>query len=216
MSSSNGPFVAVDTDDYIILHDTPGTSMADVVTNGQVHLSTAMPIKLPLANTGSLVLTDAPDSRVLAGEVRIHLSDTTGRSPDAPNEQVVTEFHEYVGWRMVQVDMSYKSSLEIIAPPGRRAGQYFPSPMLQDSAGNSYWPSGFYLEQMYVDNPQIEIVLQPEEPISNHIELPELMRKSPQHLTLMFYVKTGVTIESLSYGGGEPKYLFELAVPAGQ
>ncbi len=191
---------------YEIQHGTPGTLIRNMDELDVIQITPRLGVTLTRNAINGLTLTDEVPPRVIGGWSQIR-----GSSYVKSRKLRIQDLVQPDGALAVQVDVSLGSLLELKTLRGIGKDEYVPAPMLQDSIGNSYWPSGYFLKNMdggYLLETSIDRGGQ----FKNLNDLPRLSRNKPQKLTLVFFVNAGVTLESFSYGGGEPKHTFRLFI----
>lgn len=200
---SGEPTVTANT--YEIVHDAPGTPFE--ISKDVIEVSNRMGLTLTSNIVHGLELTEDKPSKVIQGEMLVVGGGRYVKSRKLRIEQ----FMEPAGSRMVQVNVSLYSPMALKSLRGYGKDEFVPGPLLQDSIGNSYWPSGYVLKSESGDK-NTKIVLDRGHQFKNLQDLPRLSRNKPQTLKLLFFVNKGVTINSYSYGGDQPKYTFELKI----
>lgn len=200
---SGEPVVNANT--FEIVHDAPGTPFD--ISDDVIKISNRMGLTLTSNIVHGLELTEDKPSKVIQGEMLVVGGGRYVKSRKLRIEQ----FMEPSGSRMVQVNVSLNSPLALKSLRGFSKDEFVPGPLLQDSIGNSYWPSGYVLKSESGEN-NTKIVLDRGHQFKNLQDLPRLSRNKPQTLKLLFFVNKGVTITSFSYGGDQPKYTFELKI----
>ena len=193
----------VNENNYQIIHDAPGTPLGDL--DGLIEISNRMGLTLTSNIVHGLDLTEDKPSKVIGGYMRV-----LGGGRYVKSRKLRIElFMEPPGSKMVQVNVSMNSFLALKSLRGYSKDEFVAGPLLQDSIGNSYWPSGYILKTEEGDK-TTDIRLDRGHQIKNLQDLPRLSRNKPQTLLLLFFVNKGVTLTSYSYGGDQPKYTFEL------
>jgi len=206
----------VTEDNYTILYDEPGTPLGDF--SNLIRIGNRMfGLTMTRNSIHGLDLTDTVPPQIVGG----HEFVPGGGKYVKSRKLRIEEFMLPPGSQMVQVNVSLNltqgvgktpNPLAIKSLRGVEKDAYVPGPILQDSIGNSYWPSGYILKTNIGEN-MTEIFMDRGRQFKNLNKLPRLSRNKPQELILLFYVNKGVTITSFSYGGGQPKFTFSLEIP---
>lgn len=206
----------VTEDSYTILYDEPGTPLGDF--SDIIRIGNRMfGLTMTRNSIHGLDLTDTTPPQIIGGQEFVPGGGKYVKS----RKLRIEEFMLPPGSQMVQVNVSLNlvrgevktpNQLAIKSLRGIEKDAYVPGPILQDSIGNSYWPSGYILKTNIGEN-MTEIFMDRGRQFKNLNKLPRLSRNKPQELLLLFFVNKGVTITSLSYGGGQPKFTFSLEIP---
>jgi len=200
---SDEPTVTART--YQIKTGEPGEPLQRV--DGVVTVDDRLGFSTNINRIHGLRVTDGEPPLIIDGWQEFDSGGTYIRSRKLRIERI----KEPDGAKVVQVNVSLDSPLALKSLRGVTRDEFVPGPLLQDSIGNSYWASGYKLTNLTGDK-KIELNIDRGDQFKNLNDLPRLSRNKPQELILYFFVNEGVTLTSFSYGGGQPKYTFNLPV----
>lgn len=205
-TTADGSGNTVTADTYEVVFNEPGTPLQGDLEEW-VKVTNRMGFTTSFNVVDGLELTDKDPRQVISGRQTFK-----GSSYVRSRVLRIEQFLEPTGSKMVQVDVSLSGPLALKEVTAEERGQYIPAPVLIDNIGNAYWASGYLLTDSTSGQTKHTVQLDRGKQLKNLNDIPRLSVNKPQDLKLLYYVNKGVTITSVSYGGQQPKYTFELAI----